>query len=163
HEAAVAVLDAAPTAPAVYGEANIKFDALAAVRLAAPFELLRDKSDEMLKKTGARPKVFLANLGSPADFTARATFAKSFFETGGFEAVPGEGFSDPAALASALKASGAAIVCLCSSDKVYTDRAAASAKALQAAGARHIYLAGRPGGHEAAWRAAGIDGFIFAA
>ena len=132
------------------------------MRLAAPFEALRDKSDAMLKGSGARPKVFLANLGTPADFTARATFAKSFFETGGIEAVDTEGFADPAALAAAFKASGAAMACLCSSDKVYAGQAAAAAKALQAAGARHIYLAGRPGEQEAALRAAGVSDFIFA-
>ena len=97
-----------------------------------------------------------------ADFTARATFAKSFFETGGIEAVDTEGFTDPAALAAAFKASGATLACLCSSDKVYAGQAAAAAKALQAAGARHIYLAGRPGEQEAALRAAGVSDFIFA-
>ena len=113
---------------------------------------LRDRSDQILKDKGARPKVFLANLGTAADFTARATFAKSFFETGGIEAVDTEGFTDPAALAAAFKASGAALACLCSSDKVYAGQAAAAAKALQAAGAKHIYLAGRPGEQEAALR-----------
>ena len=107
HEAHVAVLDAKPIALAPYGEAKFKFDALPPMRLAAPFEALRDKSDAMLKSSGARPKIFLANLGTPADFTARATFAKSFFETGGIEAVDTEGFADPAALAAAFKASGA--------------------------------------------------------
>src|SRR5713226_9166471 len=87
HEAHVAVLNAKPVALAPSGEAKIKFDALAPMRLAAPFEGLRDRSDQIRKETGARPKVFLANLGTPADFTARATFAKSFFETGGIEAV----------------------------------------------------------------------------
>ena len=162
HEAHVAVLDATPIALAPYGEAKIKFDALPPMRLAAPFEQLRDKSDDILKKTGARPKVFLANLGTPADFTARATFAKSFFETGGIEAIDTEGFSDPAALGAAFKASGAALACLCSSDKVYAEQAAAAAKALQAAGARHIYLAGRPGEQEASLRAAGVNDFVFA-
>ena len=75
-----------------YGEAKFKFDPLPPMRLAAPFERLRDKSDEALKARGARPKIFLACLGTPADFTARATFAKSFFETGGIEAVE---FSHP--------------------------------------------------------------------
>ena len=89
---------------------------------------LRDHSDRILKDSGARPKVFLANLGTPADFTARATFAKSFFETGGIEAVDSEGFTDPAALAAAFKASGAALACLCSSDKVYAEQAAAAAR-----------------------------------
>ena len=92
HEAHVAVLDAKPVALAPYGEAKIKFDALPPMRLAAPFERLRDRSDQILKDSGARPKIFLANLGTPADFTARATFAKSFFETGGIEAVDTEGF-----------------------------------------------------------------------
>ena len=96
------------------------------------------------------------------DFTARATFAKSFFETGGIEAVDTEGFTDPAALGAAFKASGAALACLCSSDKVYAGQAADAAGALQAAGARHIYLAGRPGEQEAALRAAGVNEFVFA-
>jgi methylmalonyl-CoA mutase len=162
HEVDVAVLDATPIALVPYGEAKIKFDALPPMRLAVPFEKLRDKSDEILKKTGARPKVFLANLGTPADFTPRATFAKSFFETGGIEAIDTEGFSDPAALAAAFKASGAVLACLCSSDKVYAGQATAAAKALQAAGAKHIYLAGRPGEQEASLRAAGVNDFVFA-
>ena len=78
------------------------------------------------------------------------------------EATDSEGAADPAALAAAFKASGAQLVCLCSSDKVYGEHAAAAAKALHAAGARHIYLAGRPGEHEAALRAAGVQDFIFA-
>src|SRR4051794_9249492 len=160
HEVDVAVLDATPIAPAPSGETKITFDALAPMRLAAPFEKLRDKSDDILKKTGARPKVFLANLGGPADFTSRATFARSFFETGGIEAIDTEGFSDPAALAAAFKSSGAALACLCSSDKVYAGHATAAAKALQATSARHIYLAGRPSEQEASLRAAGVDGFV---
>jgi len=162
HEAQVAVLNAKPVALAPYGEAKIKFDALPPMRLAAPFEHLRDRSDQILKDAGVRPKVFLANLGTPADFTARATFAKSFFETGGIEAVDTEGFTDPAALAAAFRASGAALTCLCSQDKIYAEYAAAAAKALQAAGAKHIYLAGRPGEQETAFRASGVNDFIFA-
>jgi methylmalonyl-CoA mutase len=162
HEAHVAVLDVKPIELAPYGEAKFKFDPLPSMRLAASFERLRDRSDRILRERGARPKIFLANLGTAADFTARATFAKSFFETGGIEAVDSEGFADPAALAAAFKASGAALACLCSSDKVYAGQAVAAAKALQAAGARHIYLAGRPGEREAALRAAGVGDFIFA-
>ena len=58
-------------------------------------------------------------------------------------------------LAAAFKSSGAAIACLCSSDKVYAEQAVAAAKALQAAGAKHIYLAGRPGEQD-------VGDFIFA-
>ena len=162
HEAHVAVLDVKPIELAPYGEARFKFDALPPIRLAAPFERLRDRSDRILREHGARPKIFLANLGTAADFTARAAFAKSFFETGGIEAVDSEGFTDPAALVAAFKASGAQLSCLCSSDKVYAGQARAAAQALQAAGARHIYLAGRPGERETALRAAGVGDFIFA-
>ncbi|MBI5262521.1 MAG: methylmalonyl-CoA mutase small subunit [Bradyrhizobium sp.] len=162
HEADATVLEASPVVLSPYGEPKFKFEALSPMRLAEPFERLRDKSDGRLKATGARPRVFLANLGTPADFTARATFAKSFFETGGIEVVDSAGFSDPAKLAAAYKAEGAELLCLCSSDKVYAEQAEAAAKALQSAGGAHIYLAGRPGDKEAGLRSAGIKDFIFA-
>jgi len=162
HESEVKAQGATPVVLAPYGEPKFKFEALSPLRLAEPFEKLRDKSDARLKAGGARPKVFLANLGKPSDFTARATFARSFFEAGGIEAVDSEGFSNPAALASAYKASGADLVCLCSSDKVYAEHAADAARALQTAGTRHIYFAGRPGEFEATFRTAGVNAFIFA-
>ena len=71
-------------------------------------------------------------------------------------------FGDPAALATAFKASGAALACLCSSDKVYAALAADAAKALQAAEAGHIYLAGRPGRQRGRVPRAGVSDFIFA-
>jgi methylmalonyl-CoA mutase len=162
NESETAVLRATPIELAPYGEPKFKFASLAPIRLAEPFEKLRDQSDAMLRARGARPKVFLANLGTPADFTARATFAKSFFEAGGILAVDSDGFADPAKLTAAFKASGAELACLCSNDKVYADQAKAAAKALQSAAAKHIYVAGRPAEHEAALRAAGVSGFIFA-
>ncbi len=162
HEAEVAVLDARPIALAPYGEAKFRFEALAPIRLAEPFERLRDRSDQVCKDRGKRPRVFLANLGKAADFTARATFAKSFFETGGIEAIDSEGFSDPAALAAACKSSGAELACLCSSDKFYAQHAIAATQALQNAGTKHIYLAGRPGELEAGLRETGVTDFIFA-
>ncbi|TKT73735.1 methylmalonyl-CoA mutase [Afipia massiliensis] len=162
NEKKPAVLDVKPAVLPSSDEVVTTFDALAPIRLAASFEKLRDASDQMLAKSGKRPAVFLANLGTPADFTARATFAKSFFETGGIEAPGNDGFSDPAALTAAFAASGASLVCLCSSDKVYATQAVAAAQALHAAGAKHIYLAGRPGELEATLRAAGVGEFIFA-
>ncbi|WP_424627049.1 methylmalonyl-CoA mutase family protein [Bradyrhizobium sp. SYSU BS000235] len=162
NEKTPAVLDAKPVELPPYGEAKIAFDALLPIRLAAPFEALRDASDTALKTTGSRPKVFLANLGTAADFTARATFAKSFFEAGGIEAVDSHGFSDPEKLVSAFKGANASLVCLCSSDKTYASHAVAAAQALRSAGAEHIYLAGRPGDLEADLRAAGVNDFIFA-
>jgi methylmalonyl-CoA mutase len=130
------------------------------MRLPQPFEILRDTSDRLLAATGARPKIFLANLGTQAEFTARATFATNFFETGGIETVGGDGADIPA-LPAAFKAAGTALACLCSSDKAYAKEAPAATEALKAAGARHIYLVGRPGEQEAAFKAAGVQSFIY--
>jgi methylmalonyl-CoA mutase len=140
--------------------AAVTFEALPSIRLAEPFEALRDKSDETLVKTGARPKVFLANLGKLSEFTARATFAKNFYEAGGIEILSNDGFADQAAVVAAFKASGAHLACLCSSDKVYESEAAAAAQALTAAGAI-VHLAGRPGENEANWREAGVKSFVY--
>ncbi len=129
-------------------------------RLAEPFEMLRDASDRILEETGARPKIFLANLGRLADFTARATWAKNFFEAGGVVAVTNDGFENREAMLAAFKASGADLACLCASDEVHEAEATGAAEAFSAAGATHIYLAGRPGTSEPALRAAGVSTFI---
>ncbi len=136
--------------------------ALAPHRDAQAFEALRDRADAQAAEKGARRSVFLANLGPIAAFTARSMFAKNFFEAGGIVAPGNEGFADEASLAEAFKASGAAFACICSSDPVYEDWGQKAARALAKAGARHIYLAGRPGAAEAAWKEAGVSGFIFA-
>jgi len=159
-EGAAAVLSVRPMALPPSFDQKFVFDPLPPIRLAEPFESLRDKSDAILKLLGARPRVFLANLGTPTDFTARATFAKSFFEAGGIEAIDGAGFADPAELALAFTGSGAELACLCSSDKIYAECAEISAHALQQVGARHIYLAGLPSLSEPAFRRAGICSFI---
>jgi methylmalonyl-CoA mutase len=160
-EAAVAVLDV-PRAVAPAYPAAIKFEPLPSIRLAEPFEQLRDASDRVLAQTGARPKIFLANLGTLADFTARATFAKNFFEAGGIEAVTNDGFASRDEMVKAFEASGAKLACLCSSDEFYAKEAANAVRALAAAGCGHLYLAGRGGEAEPALRDAGVAAFIFA-
>jgi methylmalonyl-CoA mutase len=153
-----AVLDVAPVAMPKTAAATI--EPLPHIRLAEPFEALRDKSDAVLAKTGARPKVFLATLGKLADFTPRVMFAKNFYEAGGIEAIASEGFKDEAAMVAAFKASGAKLACLCGTDAAYAEQAATSAGALVQAGAL-VHLAGRPGELEAALKAAGVKTFIF--
>ena len=160
HEDAARVLDV-PRVPAPLEQgAKPSVPPLPSIRLAEPFEVLRDKSDAMLNKTGARPKVCLANLGKISDFTARAMFAKNFYEAAGIEALGNDGFKDQAEMIAAFKASVAKLACLCSSDTVYEAQAAEAAKALTAAGAI-VHLAGRPGEVEARLLAAGVKTFIF--
>jgi methylmalonyl-CoA mutase len=155
-----AVLDVASVTAPKESAVAIRTEALPRIRLAEPFERLRDQADRILAKTGARPQIFLANLGKLADFTTRATFAKNFFEAGGIEAVTNDGFASLDEMAAAFRASSAKLACLCSSDPVYEAEAAEAAHALS--GAAHVYLAGRPRAHEAALKAAGVGTFIFA-
>ncbi|MEV6113334.1 methylmalonyl-CoA mutase family protein [Streptomyces sp. NPDC052109] len=115
------------------------------VRRDEAYEQLRARSDAHLAATGSRPRVFLATLGSAAAYTARATFAANLFQAGGIEPVTEGGFAD----------SGATEAVLCSSDALYAEQAEKTAEALRAAGARHVFLAGR-GDY------AGIDSYVFA-
>ena len=104
-------------------------------RLAQPFEDLRANAGDTT--------VFLANLGPIAAHTARATFAANLFAAGGIRAVSDDGHKDAESAAAAFQASGADLVCICSSDDVYADLAEATAAALKATGATRVYLAGK--------------------
>jgi methylmalonyl-CoA mutase len=146
--------------PSFSCEGVIRIVPLTVSRLAEPFEALREASDAILAATGARPKIFLANLGPIAAYTARTTFAKSFFEAGGLDVVSIDGFLDIDALRANLKGAGARLACLCSSEEIYAAEAEAVARALASLGVR-VWLAGRPGAREQAWREAGIEQFIF--
>jgi methylmalonyl-CoA mutase len=146
-----AVLAVAPRA-ASSEPASPTARSLPRLRLAEPFEALRDKSDRILAETGARPKVFLATLGAPAEFTARANFAANFFEAGGIQALSGA-ISDYQAVRTP-------IACLCISTKVSEAELASAAAALKRSGARHIYFARWPTARDDIVRAAGVQTFI---
>ncbi|MGN9762041.1 methylmalonyl-CoA mutase family protein [Streptomyces sp. SD31] len=116
------------------------------VRRDEAFEALRARSDAHLAATGSRPRVYLAALGPAAAHTARLTFAANLFQAGGIEPVTEGSFAD----------SGAREVCLCSSDALYEEQADSVAAELRAAGAEHVFLAGRPGQYS------GVDAYVFA-
>ena len=160
HETTPALLDVPRVSRPAEAAAKPICEALPSIRLAEPYEVLRDASDRALAKSGKRPKVFLGTLGKPSDFIARATFAKNFYEAGGIEAITSDGYKSTDDMIAAFKASGAKLACLCSSDKVYVTDAGNASNALKNTGAV-VHLAGRPGDQEAAWRQAGIDTFIY--
>jgi methylmalonyl-CoA mutase len=121
-------------------------------RYAETFEAARDRADAH----ATRPTVFLAALGPPAVHAARAAFATNLFAAGGIATVPAGPHDDPSSIAADFAASGLTVACLCSSDKRYVEDAAVVAAALSAAGARRVWLAGRPGPYE------GIEDFLYA-
>jgi methylmalonyl-CoA mutase len=135
---------------------------LPSTRAAEPFERLRERSDAYLARTGERPTVFLANLGPVADFTERATFAKSFFEAGGIEAVTNEGFQSLDLLLDACSHSKARLFCVCGSDKTYKEQLESTIEGLRAKGKSPIYVACRPGVLIEDIKRAGPTTFIFA-
>jgi methylmalonyl-CoA mutase len=154
------------------GSATDAIAPLPSLRTAEPFEQLRDLSDTHLARTRTRPQVFLVNLGPIAAFTARATFAKNFFEAGGAVTIASDGLGSVDEILAAFALSGAQTACLCSSDEIYFDAAEAAivphetfaeeaARALRQAGCEQVYMAGRPIMREEALRWSGIHDFIY--
>jgi methylmalonyl-CoA mutase len=112
-------------------------------RYAEAFESLRDAADAHAAATGARPRVTLAALGSPAAHAARVAFARNLFAAGGVETV----------VVPAADATGP-VVCLCGPDQEY-ESAAEHARALRAGGTGHVWLAGRPASYE------GVESYVY--
>lgn len=131
-------------------------------RLAAPFEDLRDAADHATLRTGHTPTVFLASLGTIADHTQRTTWVKNQLAVAGIASLVCDGYADPDEAAIAFRTSGARTACVCSSDAIYAEQGARTAKALIEAGAERVLLAGRPGELETELRAAGVDQFLYA-
>lgn len=111
---------------------SARFTPMTPHRLSEEFEAQRARADAQAA-TGDRPVVYLATLGTPAQSTARATFAKNLFEAAGIRTVTG----------SVEEFDGTGVVCLCSSDAVYTEAGADAVARLRSAGAQRVYLAGR--------------------
>lgn len=128
------------------------------VRYAQDFEALRDASDAVLARTGRRPAAFLATLGPLAAHTARASFARNLFAAGGIDAADAGATESADEVVAAFREAGTPVVCLCSSDKLYAERAADTAQALKAAGAQRVLLAGKPSDPAPE----DVDGFVYA-
>ncbi len=136
---------------------------LAFKRAGEGFEALRASSAAFVKKTGARPKVFLAKIGPVKQHKPRADFSAGFFSVGGFESVGNPAFETAEAAAQAAAASGAPVVVLCSTDETYPTLVPAFATALKAAKPGIIaVLAGMPADAATTetYKKAGIDEFI---
>ena len=101
-------------------------------------------------------------MGEIVDHNVRTTWMKNYFAAGGINALISDGYKTPEEAAAAFKESGATAACICSSDAINATLAEPTAKALKAAGAKLVLMAGRPGDNEAALKAAGVDQFLFA-
>ncbi len=132
---AAAVLDLARAAPLTDGE-------LPSHRDAEPFESIRDIA-ETRAAAGRRPRAFLATLGEPAAFGARATLAANLLAAAGIATEPPPAAArDMPALVAAFKASGTLVTCLCGDDAAYAAIGEAATTALRQAGATWVLAAG---------------------
>lgn len=131
-------------------------------RASEPWEALRDEARAFAAANGRPPRVFLAAMGPLRQHKARADFAQGFFEPGGFEVITPAGLPTAEDAAAAALAAEADAVVVCSTDETYPVLVPPLAAAIRAAKpAMPILVAGRPGDHEAAYRTAGVTGFIY--
>lgn len=121
-------------------------------RFAEPFEALRDLS--------SRPELALLAVGGVAELGPRLSWTRSLLQVGGFQPPDESPGSADEALAR-FRTHPAPLAVICATDAAYPELVPALVPALRQAGARFVVLAGRPGPHEAAFRAAGVDRFAF--
>lgn len=110
-----------------------------------------------VSRSAANTKIMLLNMGSLAEYKARADFAQGFFQPGGFEVVYPDGFASPQEAAAAAKASGAGAICICSTDDNYRTLVPQLCELLPK---RTLILAGYPADMVETYRQNGIDAFI---
>lgn len=165
-QAAIAAAEAGMTlleiATALHaGSTPTSVESLALRRCAEPFERMRDACDAHAANHGLRPSVFLANMGAIPKHKARATFARNFFEAAGLRVIDNDGFADEDSAVKAFRESQATIAAICSSDDLYEALVPTLARALHAAGAQSVILAGRPGNSLETYEVAGVNRFVY--
>lgn len=143
---------------AVSGGGQARVAPLVRWRLGEEFEKLRDASHAHQQKTGRAPAAFLATIGALARFTAAAAYARNFLAAGGIDAIAGEGGTDAAAIGKAFQASGADVAVICSDKAGLEAFGADVAAALGKAGAREVYVVGRPADLKSSAKT--VDGFF---
>lgn len=136
-------------------------NALPVVRYAAPFEELRARAERAFYEGSTPPSIFLANLGPLSEHTARATFCKNLFESGGIRAIV-SATVEPTTVARTFCQSQARLACVCGTGERYAAEAQAVVQELAMAGAARVYLAGDPGPLRDSLQSAGVDEFVVA-
>jgi methylmalonyl-CoA mutase len=122
----------------------------------APFDALR------LRAMMGHPTIFVANVGPLAEQQARTAWVRDLFHAGGYRCIDeGDGFPDSAAALAAFAAQPTTTAIIAAADARYAEVVPTLAAGLKTAGARCVLVAGRPGPDEAAFRAAGVDDYVY--
>jgi methylmalonyl-CoA mutase len=101
-------------------------------------------------------------MGPIPQHKGRADFSRGYLEVGGFDVIGNNGFDTVEDAARAAKDSGAGIVVICSTDKTYPDIVPPLVKLIKDDNPNTtVLLAGYPKDHVEAFKAAGVDDFIY--
>lgn len=115
-------------------------------RIAAPFEAIRQRTNEHAKTTGRYPKVLLLTRGDVKMKGARANFSLNFLGCAGFDIVESDTY----------EGADADLIVLCSSDPEYLALAQEVCPRVKVP----VIVAGNPKEQIEALQAAGVQGFI---
>lgn len=129
-------------------------------RAASEFEELRLAATR-LEQAGRPPVIHQLNMGPSRRYRIRADWTSAFFQAGGFRMLNDRDFASVEAATDALQQSGARIAVITSDDETYGQVVGQLASRIrESCNPVSVYVAGVPGEHEAAWRSAGVDGFV---
>jgi len=143
-------------------EKGISVTPLEKFRLSEMFEELRIASENYKKKTGSKPKVFLATMGPLKQFKGRADFSRTFFEVGGFEIIYPNGFATTDEAVKSAIESKAQVVVICSTDDTYPDLIPPIVKGIKEKSKDvSVILAGYPKDQIEEHKKSGVDDFIY--
>ncbi len=143
-------------------EKGISVNPLKQFRLSEMFEELRIASENFKKKTGSKPKVFLATMGPLKQFKGRADFSRAFFEVGGFEIIYPNGFATTDEAVKAAIDSKAQAVVICSTDDTYPELVPPIVKGIKEKSKDvAVILAGYPKDQIEEHKKSGVDDFIY--
>ena len=120
------------------------------------FEALREKGEQFSQTT----KVFLLNIGTQAEFTPRASFAKNILGIAGLVPTEGKGGSEIGSLVSDFASSQSKLVYIAGTDEHYDSLISELVPKLKDAGATHIVLAQNPKDKKETYQNLGINGFV---
>lgn len=149
-ERSVEVGPVAVSDPGVDAKPQVTAPPLSRRRPTEPFEVLRDRSDALLRDGGKRPRAMLVPVGELRRARPQLDFARNLAEVGGFETT----VLDPDSTLSER----ARVAIVCGPPEALAEEGPAGVGRLLAAGVSRVLVAGRP---TDALREAGVHDFVY--
>ncbi len=139
--------------PKVEKAVELEAGPLPKLRAVQGLETLRSE----IQASSANKQICLLNMGSVAEYKARADFALGFFQPGGFDVINPDGFATPEEASAAALKTGAAAFCVCSTDDNYQTLVPRLCELLPG---KNLILAGFPADMTESYKQQGIKAFI---